>query len=279
MLAPAAVHAQWQPRLEGGVSYDSNFTRGQMDRDVVGDYSLQARGALARTFDVGERGSLSASLEARAVQYAHFDRASFVALGVGGGYRHKLGLGRSAPWVLADASASYDDARDPVRDVTRYAGSLALAARLGERLEASIGAAYDRSVQRRGDLARVAGVSGKVFSLQGRSLFARASYALGERLSLLAGASLRHGDVESTTHRNPVIFAASSAIALDPAIGPDFVAYRLSGARTKAVTLGLSYELDRRSALSATLSADDTRARNGLAYRGAIMTLGYEYRR
>jgi len=278
LVLPALAQAQWVPQLEASLLHDSNFSRAQRKEDVASDFALHLRGTLDRAFAVADRGELTLTLDAKAQQNAHFERASYASLGAAGAYRHKLGLGLTAPWLAASAFLAQEDARTAVRDVRRAGAALLLDKRFQERLAASLGAAYDRSVQLE-DLPVVAGISGKAFSLQGRTLFARGSYALDEGITILGGASLRRGDVESTTRRNLQIFRASNAIALDPAIGPDFVAYRLSGARTRSFTAGLSRELDRRSSISATLTADDTRAPAGLNYRGVVVALIYAYRR
>lgn len=275
--SPAAALAQWSKQADIGVLHDSNFSRGQREGDIVADVALQARGALARTLALDAAADLTLAAEARTQQQARFNGASFASLGGVADYRRKLGLGLTAPWLQAAASVAREDAEADVRDATRYEGSVSLGRRFGERLEASLGVSYDRRVQLK-DLPSLPGLSGKPFSLQGRTWFARGSYAVSGAVLLFATASTRRGDVEATTHRFPQIFAASSAIAADPAIGPDYVAYRLSGADTRAWSAGVSWEVGRGS-LDLAVTASDTSAGAGLAYRGTVVTLGYAIRR
>jgi hypothetical protein len=194
-----------------------------------------------------------------------------------GGWRTKLGLGRSAPWVAADASVGLEDAGEAVRDAVRSALSLSAGRRFGEQLTTAAGFAYDRREQRE-DLPVVPGYGGKPFSLQGRTLFARAAYAFGERASLTGSAALRSGDVESSTRRNFAIFTAANAIANDPALGADFIAYRLPGARTRTLSGGISWDFGRRMALDATLTREDTRVAGGLDYDNVIFGVTLAYR-
>lgn len=276
-LACSPAAAQWSKHAELGMLHDTNFSRGQRDGDIVADYALHARGSVARTFSLDAAADLTLAAEARTQQQARFNGASFASLGGAADYRRKLGLGLTAPWVQAAASAAREDASAEVRDATRYDAALSLGRRFDERTEASFGVAYDRRVQRT-DLGVVPGVSGKPFSLQGRTWLARGSHALSGSLLFFAAASVRRGDVEASTHRFLEIFTASSAIAPDAAIGPDYVAYRLSGARTKALTGGFSWEIGP-GALDFAVSAADTAAGAGLAYRGVLVTLSYGIRR
>ena len=273
VLIPFAAHAQWTPQYEAGIVHDSNFSRAQREQDVVSDTALTLRAAVDRGI-----GDAAVGADAKLVRFTRSHGASFGAAGVNAGWRTKLGLGRTAPWIAADASAAVEDAREDVRDAVRGSLSLAAGRRFGERLSASTGLAYDRRVQRE-DQPTVARYSGKPFSIRGRSLFARAGFALGGGVELTGSLALRRGDVESSTRRNSAIFAASNAIAPDRALGPDFVAYRLSGARTRTVSAGVSWELTRRSLLEATLAREDTHVGAGLSYDSMVFGVSFVHRR
>jgi len=275
-LFASAVQAQWSPQFEAGFLHDSNLSRAQRPEDRVADAALVARAGLVRTYAVGDA-DLSVGADARSTAYSSSHGASLLALGVNGGWRRKLGLGLSAPWVAADASIAFENAREDVRDGTRGLASVLAGKRFGRALEASAGFSYDKRVQRE-DHAVVPGYGGKPFSVQGRSLFARADYALGDRLGLVAAAAERHGDVVSSTRRNFAIFVASNAIAEDPALGADFIAYRLSGGRTRSLTGGLSWELARRATIDATLTKDDTQVSGGLDYAAVVFAVTFAYR-
>ena len=247
-LLCTGAHAQWTPQFEAGFLHDTNLSRAQLPQDRVSDSALIGRAALARTYAAGEDADLSLGADVRITAYDRSTGASFAALGVNGGWRRKLGLGLQAPWIAADASLSYEKAREEIRDGTRAVASFSAGRRFGQAVEASLGFSYDKRVQRE-DYAEVPGYGGKPFSLQGHSIFARLDYSLGDRLALIASGAERHGDVVSSTRRNFAIFSGSNAIADDPAFGDDFIAYRLSGARTRSLTGGLSWEFTRRASL------------------------------
>jgi hypothetical protein len=276
-LPPLCVQAQWLPALEASLLYDDNLSRAQLASDVVRDFAAIGRGALSRSFASGDRADFSVSLDARLARYLRFEHASSLSLGIAGGYTRKLGLGLTAPRLLADAWVAHEESPARVRDARRFGVSLTLSKRFDERVHASVGAGYERRKQIH-DLPVLPGVSGEPFSLQGRSLFARGDFAAGGRATIFAGASLRRGDVEASTRRHPQIFGASSAIAADPAIGPDYVAYRLSGASTRALSAGLSWELDRRSSAEVSFSFERTRAGAGLHYDVRMLALSYVHR-
>ena len=114
--------------------------------------------------------------------------------------------------------------------------------------------------------------------MQGRGLAIKGSFALTEQALLLAGAGWREGDVTSSTRRNSQIFRESDAIANDPAFGPDFIAYRLTGARSEWYSLGLSWALGRRASINASVLTDRVRPRGDLEYKGDVYSVALVYR-
>jgi hypothetical protein len=275
-VLPFAAAAQWTVDGELARSYDDNLSRAQRESDIVRDHALQARGALGRLFVLAQ-GDLALRVEARAARHDDISGLDHYALGLGAGWRRKLAIGLTAPWIAADAALSREAYEQNLRDGERSSLSATLGKRFDERFEASLGAAYDRRSQRR-DLASVPGIPGRPFSLQGRSLFAKASYAFSTRGLAFARIAARSGDVVSSTRRNLQIFRESADIANDPAFGPDFIAYKLTGARTRSGSLGVSWALGRRSALEATLARDLTKARAGLQYDGNLYSFAFVYR-
>lgn len=275
-MLPILAYAQWSPQLEAGIAHESNFSRAQREQDRIADTAFTLSAGAERALPLAA--DLSIGADARLAQYVQSEGASFASAGLSSAWRTKLGLGPTAPWIAARAAAALENARERVRDATRSSGSLVAGRRFDGHLEASAGFAYDRRVQRE-DLAVVPGYGGKPFSLQGRTLFGRASYAFGSQWALLGSAAVRKGDVESSTRRNFTIFSASNAIALDPALGHDFIAYRITGARTLTLSAGLSWQLGRYAALEASAARDDTAAGEGLDYVNRIYAVTFVYRR
>ena len=274
-LFPLTAAAQWTIDAEGALVHDNNVSNAQRETDILQDRALAARVSLGRVFALG-LWDAALRAEARGAQHDRFSALDRLGLGVGVGVRRKLGIGLTAPWIGSDATLLEERYDDELRDGTRASLSLTLGKRIDERLALSVTAAYDRRSQRHD--APVTPLSGRPFSLQGRSLGLRASYSLSERAELIAGVVRRHGDVVSSTRRNAQIFAQSAAIANDPALGPDFIAYRLTGARSDAWSLGLSWALGRRASIDGLFTRTQTRARGGLDYDGDVYSLALVFR-
>src|SRR5437660_810093 len=143
-----SAHAQWTPQYEAGFLYDTNLSRAQKDEDQIKDSALVARAALARAFAIGDYADGSVGVDARLTRYTKSHGASFVAVGANAGVRRKLGLGLTAPWIALEGTAAYEDAREDIRDATRYLLSLTAGKRFTPDLDGSVGFAYDRRVQR-----------------------------------------------------------------------------------------------------------------------------------
>ena len=138
--------------------------------------------------------------------------------------------------------------------------------RLSERLELSGGGSFER--YRADDVVDVVpGVSGDAFSLEGRSLFARADYALNDRWVGFAGVAARRGDVTASTRLDLKIFEYSNAVTRDPAFGTDYIAYRLSGATTWDFIAGTSLALSDYSSVNLAVTRALTYASGGLEYQ------------
>jgi hypothetical protein len=240
------------------------------------DRSWAARLAPGYRFALGAADGVLRA-EARGAGYDEYSGLDRVAVGASISLQRKAGLGLTAPRFGLQAAWLAEDYSEPVRDGDTLLVSLSAGKRFDERLAASLVAAYDRRAQRDG-FPSVPGIPGRPFSLQGRSLAAEASYALGESALVFGALALRHGDVVSSTRRNFAIFRASTDIAPDPAFGPDFIAYRLTGARTRTWSLGLSWALGARASLNAAIARDATRVSGGLDYDGSLYSVALVYR-
>jgi hypothetical protein len=272
---PSIASAQWTLDGEAARIYDSNVSRAQLESDGIRDRAWTARAALGRPFTLGDWDAAVRG-EVRGARQDQFSGLNRAALGVGASARRKLGIGLTAPWIALDAAAFGDDYEQQLRDGAHGSAAISVGKRFDERLQAALVATYDWRSQRK-DLP-VTPLSGRPFALQGRSLGARGSYAIAERFLLFGSAGVRRGDVVSSTRRNPEIFRESAAIANDPALGPDFIAYRLSGARTTSFALGLSWSLERRWSIAGEVARDETAARGGLDYAGNLYSISLLYR-
>ena len=273
---PLNAQAQWTLDAEAARIYDNNLSRAQKESDITRDRAWTAKAALGRIFSF-DNWDTSLRGEARGARQDHYSGLDHVALGVGAGARRKLGLGLTAPWLAADATLLRERYDENVRDGDRALASLTLGKRFDERLDTSISASYDRRHQAH-DLP-TGSLSGRPFSVQGRSLVLRGSFALTDQALVFAAAGWRQGDVTSSTRRNSQIFRESAAIANDPAFGPDFIAYRLTGARSEWYSLGLSWALGRQASINASVLTDRVKPHGDLRYRGDVYSVALVYRR
>jgi hypothetical protein len=120
-------------------------------------------------------------------------------------------------------------------------------------------------------------LSGDAFSLEGRSLFARADYALNDHWAGFAGVALRNGDVTSSTRRDPEIFEYSNAVTRDPAFGSDYIAYRLSGTDTWTFIAGMSLAINDYSSVNLSVTRALTYASGGLEYQSTQVNASVIY--
>jgi hypothetical protein len=275
-LFPLRAAAQWTFDADLTRLYDNNLSRAQRESDIIRDRAWTARAALGRVFSF-DTWDTSVRGEARGARHDNYSGLDHAALGLGAGARRKLGLGLTAPWLAADATLLRERYDEDVRDGDRALASLTLGKRFNERLDTSISASYDWRHQSH-DLPTT-GLSGRPFSVQGRSLAVRGSFALTDQALLLASAGTRRGDVTSSTRRNSQIFRESDAIANDPAFGPDFIAYRLTGARSDWYSLGLSWALGRQASINASVLTDRVKPHGDLRYRGDVYSVALVYRR
>jgi hypothetical protein len=274
-LAPAA-RADAGPDAALAIVHDSNVTRAQLREDIRADSLVDARAALG-WHAVSERDDVvEAALGLHASQYARFVGLSSMAVEGRAGWRRKLGLGRTAPWLAASIAAAHEDFRDDTRDSDTLNVRLEVGRRWSESLDLSAGYALDRRRARRSE-PFVPGISGAVWDVRGESLFARAGYALSARWLVDVGASVRRGDVVATTRQHLDIFEASDAIAPSGSFGPDFYDYRLRGT-TRSVTAALSHDLGRDSVLDLGYAFALTRAAHDLDYRNHLVSLTWTYR-
>jgi hypothetical protein len=261
--------------IDGGLFHDDNVSRAQPGPDAVGDSGVNANAALGMAYALGERGTLALSANLRLAQYQRFHGLDMAALGGTLSYRGKFGLGAYALRLSLNGSLAAESYADSVRNGLRSRVWAELAQRLSPRWDVSTGIAADRfhddNVQ-----PLLPQLSGDAFGISGRSLYARADYALSERWQVTLGASARRGEVVSSSRPNDEVFEYSSAVAVDPAFGPGYFAYKLAG-RTGGAKLGASVALSAHASLNFGLARDVTRSEGGLEYRNNIGNATFVY--
>jgi hypothetical protein len=269
------ANAEWLFDADVGLAYDDNVNRAFAASDIRADSSIALSAAGGWFMALSGSDGLTLTADARGERFDRFDGLGFVSLGGTALYRHKLGLGFAAPWLLFSASAAHDNYRSDIRDSSRVQLRAELGKRFTEAFDAAFGARAERRYARNEE-AVVPGISGKVFDLRARSIYARAGYAVNDRLLLGLDVSARRGDVVATTRRDFQIFVVSDAIAPDPTFGPDFFAYRLRGT-TDAAKLTASWALDDRSSVNFAYVDERTDAAGGVVYRSHAASLVFAW--
>lgn len=275
-VTSASARAEWLIDADAGALFDSNVNNGYEQRDIRADGALTFNGAGSYLATLSGSDSITLSADARSEVYHRFHGLNVIGGGGTAVYRHKFGLGSEAPWIRLSAAVAADDYRSDLRDGDR----IALVAELGRRLSTTFDAAFGLTYERRyakNDEPVVPGISGAVFDLRGQSVYARAGYAIDDRLLVGAEFTLRRGDVVASTRPDLAIFRASEAIAADPTFGPDFFAYRLRGT-TATVELTASWALDDRSSLNAAYIDERTDSAGGIVYRSHSANIVFAWR-
>jgi hypothetical protein len=263
---PGEARAEGIFSAEGAVLYDSNLPRALSDADIVGDTALKLAVSGGFQYALGDRDTAGLTADLLASQFRRFYGMNSVALGGTASWGRKFGLGAFVPWTKVSASFAGEQYSESIRNGLRSNVMLRAGQRLSERLELSGSGSFER--YRADDVVNVVpGLSGDAFSLLGRSVFARADYALNERWAAFASVAFRRGDVTASTRLNPVIFAYSNAVTPDPVFGPDYFAYRLSGTTTWDFIAGASLAISDYSSVNLAVTRALTYASGGVEYQ------------
>jgi hypothetical protein len=274
--ASGAASASWQFDVDAGFLYDSNLTRAYAPADIRADGAFALDAAVGSFWALSGADGLTLGADLRTEAYHRFHGLNLVGVGASATYRHKFGLGYAAPWLALGVSGAHDDYRGDIRDSNRLEARAELGQRFTPEFDAAFGASYERRYAKN-DQPVVPGISGKVFDLRGQRVYARAGYAVTDRLLLDAELSARRGDVVATTRRDFAIFVVSDAIAADPTFGADFFAYRLRGT-TDTAKLSASWALDDHSSLNVIYADERTDAAGGVTYRSHSANLVFAWR-
>ena len=265
---PDAAAADWVFDLDAGTIYDSNLSRGYEPAGILSDSALTVALSAGQFIAIDDRNSLTLTANLRAASFQRYHGLGSGALGATVAYRRKFGLGMYAPSIRVAATAARESYRQSVRDGQSSELSVSLNKRLSDRLELSGGGFLERFNSRNASVVSPER-SGNAFDIKGRNLFARAEYALSDRWLGYAGLNLRRGGMTASAKADDEIFDISSAVTRDPAFGPDYLAYRLSG-ETHAGSAGVSVEINRRGSLNFGLTREITKATGGLNYRRTL---------
>jgi hypothetical protein len=266
LLGSLQAQAEWFGAAETALTFDDNVSRAQRESDIRSDTSLLLRATGGYHHQLDGKTGVSLSLRAEREWFFRYEDLSAVRAGPMVAVRTKLGTGAQAPWLRLSTSALRLEHDDDLRTGWLFEIAAAGGARLTERLGLH---AEARLEKRRADDSEPVSrrISGAVFDIDGWSASVGGDYALSRATLVSFSYSYRKGDVVSSTRRNAAIFAASDAIARDPAFGPDVIAYRLH-ARSHVLDLGVSHALSERTSINVALGRSFTYGEGGNDYYG-----------
>ena len=248
LASPFPAHASWIFDAEAGVVYETNVGLAQKARDVKSDGRLATAisTGIAIPFDDRSIASITGDLTGN----GHVELPGLSNFGVGAttAFRHKFGLGPSAPWVRVFGSGVRLEFEDAVRDGWRYRVGAGAGIRLGGRVDLRVDYFFEEHQADHGHaISRT--LPGDVFDTTAHTYSGRVDFFYNEVLSLFAGYALRDGDVVSTTRRNAEILSASSALTADRPFGPDFIAYKIDSI-VHIFTFGMSFAIAEKASLN-----------------------------
>src|SRR5215831_7731632 len=127
LLAPSSVAApDTLLDVEAGAFYDSNLTRAQMSADIRADGAATLAASAGWFFAPSGNDGLTATLDARGEAYYRFHGLDLIGVGGTLAYRHKFGVGYTAPWLTVAFTAAYDAYQQDLRTGARWAASAEL---------------------------------------------------------------------------------------------------------------------------------------------------------
>ena len=255
LLIPGIAAADWFADLEAGIRYNDNLPRAQLSNDRKSDTAFLVEGVGGKRFYPTEAGILSLSMILRAQGFARFDDINSLASGGRASYRHKLGLGASAPWISLAVGGGREDFQGNLRNAAFFDPAFETGIRFRERWDLRAGLRHERRY----------GAKSDVFDQTGTTVSLNAGYEVNEWLFLSLGGEFRNGDVVSSSPSNPRVVGAASARVTDPAFGSDVVAYRLE-AKTYTLIVASNVAVTDRFSLDLSYERQETQANKGIHY-------------
>ena len=272
LCSPRPAQASWILDAEAGVVHETNVGLAQKARDVKSDSALSTALSTGLAIPLGDRSIASITGDLSGNGHVELPGLSNLGLGATTAFRHKFGLGPSAPWLRLFGSGARLQFDDDVRDGWRYRLGAGAGVRFGERWDVRVDYVFEEHLADHGKVVSRT-KPGDVFDTTSHTYSGRLDFFYSEALSLFAGYALRDGDVVSTTRRNAAILASSSALTVDPPFGPDFVAYKID-ATVHILSFGLSFAITPKSSLNLGYERQIGLGRGGLDYYNDVFRAG-----
>ena len=228
------ARADWRFDAETGAFYDSNLSRSDRAADEKADWAWKSNVRIGNGFQLSRDLRLNIAGDVGGEVWDQFDAFDRIGIGGSAGLRYRFGLGRQAPWILAEDRLAYDFFREDIRNSWvnnfRIRGGVVVT----DRLSIEAGYTFDHSAAR-----------DHFFDLEGHSGAVRLTFDVTSSLQIALGYNYRNGDVISyaipprpdilllTSERRPVTSFGNN---------PLYTAYHLQGS-TNTVSISAGYAL------------------------------------
>jgi hypothetical protein len=277
---PYAARGDWTLGAQATLRHDDNVGNALSAPNIIEDTEIGARLSIFQLFPVGEGYSVTAGADLGGEAFYKLTGLNDASLDAVFALKKKWGLGPFAPWARVGVSMGRSSYDASYRDTWNYRVTLASGRRLDERWNLWAEYAFERRAAKTQD-EEVAGLSGDAYSQSSHNIGANLEYAVSERTFLAFGLFARHGDVVSTTGATaegvPANFLSARALAEDPAFGPDFYAYRLTGT-TYGLRVGVNYTPTPHSSIGCGFERFETHASGGNNYTKSVPEVTWIYR-
>lgn len=270
--------AEWFSNAAARMGYDSNLTNGTASENIVGASMAQFDAGAGQLIQLTDRDNLSLSTQFKGKVYDRLEGMNNLTLGLNADLKRKWGLGGAAPWTSICASANKLVYRDNVRSGWLYEVNAKMGKRLNEHWSISAEVGIDKRTADR-YLQADADRSGAALDLNGRSFKLHGVYVINEQSFLTLGYSIRRGDVASTAFADTpgVNFdAVTTAVALDPAFGPNAEIYRIDGT-THSFIAALKFPIVSNGLLGIEYQREFTYANGDLRYKRSSPAITFSY--
>ncbi len=275
LALPVAAFADWSVGTEAALRYDNNVGNAQLASDIVADTTLNGRASLFRILPLDGGYSLSLGGELGGEVFEHLSGLNNASLEVDASLKKKWGLGAFVPWTRAGLSAGRSSYADSYRNAWIYHATLAAGRRVDDRWNLWAEYQYEY-VDAKAQPEEVPGLSGDAYSQRSHNLSINLEYSLTPNTYFAAALMGRQGDVVSTSAPNYTVYAASLALAEDPAFGPDAYAYRIRGT-TYGFRVGIHFAPTPHSLIGCEFERFDTHADGGNSYAKSVPAITWDY--
>jgi long-subunit fatty acid transport protein len=251
-----SARADWRLEAETGALYDSNLSNSDNDSDIRDDWATQTVVRAGNGFQFARNLRLSFGADVRGEAWARYNAFNNVDPGGTLSLRYRFGLGRLAPWVLAEDHLAYsffnEYQRNGFENIFRVRGGFGF----NERLSVEAAYIFDDFAAQKEAFWNLSGHTGSI----------HITFDATPQLQLSLGYTYRNGEVISYAlpPRPDLVFFASERDVVPSFGNPAFTAYRLRGS-THAVAASASYTVSKYISVRVTYEFRDT-SHNSLEY-------------